>query len=316
MAQVKKEENKNTTAKKETKEKDNTKTNAGQSKENITKSSASKNKNPKTDVKQKREVKPSTDTKSKIKTAKSTNAKTSGETKKETSTKTSRKTTKPEKKSTTSKTTKAASNKKNKGKITKITATKKPEEAVEDDVIITDANENTKEVVKFEDEQKMQVVEEEVKKDLKSKNKLPKEEERKLASIVFENLCVAIAFMLYLFFVILGFINIKNDVYIVDLKVFSFILLIIAIILFERAYKKDSGKICAFGIETLFLSIATMGLLYVNIEVQNMFLTIVSIISLLFAIYYVAKSIYLYSKNKKKYFLDNMKDIMQKEEKE
>ena len=84
----------------------------------------------------------------------------------------------------------------------------------------------------------------------------------------------------------------------------------------ERAYKKDSGKLCAFGIETLFLAIATMGLLYVNIEIQNIFLPIAASISMLFAIYYVAKSIYLYSKMKKKYFVDNMKDIIQKEEKE
>ena len=206
---------------------------------------------------------------------------------------------------------------KNKGKVTKITASKKPEEIVEenDDIVITVAKDSSTEVVKFEDEQKMQLVEEEIKKDLKSKNKLPKEEEKKSSSVVFENLCVAISFMIYLFFIILGYINIKEAVYIVDLKVLSFILLIIAILLFERAYKKDSGALCAFGIETLFLSITTMGLLYVNIELKNMFLPIAAIISLLFAIYYIAKSIYLYTKMKKKYFVDNMKDIMQKEEK-
>ena len=156
----------------------------------------------------------------------------------------------------------------------------------------------------------------EVGKDLKSKSKLPKTEEKKLSSVVFENLCVAIAIMVYLVFMILGFMNIKEEVYNVDLKVFSFIILVIAILLFERAYKKDSGKLCAFGIETLFLAIATMGLLYVNIEIQNIFLPIAASISMLFAIYYVAKSIYLYSKMKKKYFVDNMKDIIQKEEKE
>ena len=205
-----------------------------------------------------------------------------------------------------------------KGKITKIIGSKKLEEQVEDedDVIITDAKESSKDIVKFEDEEKMQLVENEVKKDLKSKNKLPKTEEKKLSSVVFENLCVAIVVMIYLFFMILGVINIKEEVYNVDLKVFSFITLIIAILLFERAYKKDSGKLCAFGIETLFLAITTMGLLYVNLELQNIFLPIAASISMIFAIYYVAKSIYLYSKLKKKYFVDNMRDIIQKEEKE
>ncbi len=221
----------------------------------------------------------------------------------------------PKTKSTKNRSSK--NSKTNRGKITKIIGSRKPEETIEeDDVIITDVNESGTDVVKLDDEEKLQLVENEVKKDLKSKSKLPKEEEKKLSSVVFENLCVAIAVMIYLFFIILGFINIKEEIYNVDLKVFSFIILIIAILLFERAYKKDSGKLCAFGIETLFLSITTMGLLYVNIELQHMFLSIAAIISLLFAIYYVAKSIYLYSKMKKKYFVDNMKDIIQKEEKE
>lgn len=240
----------------------------------------------------------------------------SGDKKKVAATKAEKATTKKSAKSSKNTSSKNSKANKVKGKITKIIGSRKPEELVEDDVVITDANESNTDVVKIDDEEKMQLVEKEVKKDLKSKNKLPKEEEKKLSSVVFENLCVAIAVMIYLFFIILGFVNIKEEVYNVDLKVFSFIILVIAILLFERAYKKDSGKLCAFGIETLFLSIVTMGLLYVNIELQHIFLPIAAIISLLFAIYYVAKSIYLYSKMKKKYFVDNMKDIIQKEEKE
>ena len=226
-------------------------------------------------------------------------------------------TTKPDKASKT-KSSKNSKSKRINGKITQIIGSKNLEETVEekDDIVITDANESSTDVVKIDDEEKLQIVENEVKKDLKSKNKLPREEERKLSSVVFENLCVAIAVMIYLFFIILGFINTKEEVYNVDLKVFSFIILVIAILLFERAYKKDSGRLCAFGIETLFLSITTMGLLYVNIELQNIFLPIAASISMIFAIYYVAKSIYLYSKLKKKYFVDNMRDIIQKEEKE
>lgn len=225
-----------------------------------------------------------------------------------------KKTTTKTKKSVTQKAKTSKNTKSAKGKITKIIGSRNQEEIEDDDVVITDAKET--DVVKIDDEEKMQLVENEVKKDLKSKNKLPKTEERKLSSVVFENLCVAIAVMIYLFFIILGFINIKEEVYVVDLKVFSFIILVIAILLFERAYKKDSGKLCAFGIEVLFLSITTMGLLYANIEINNIFLPVAATVSLLFAIYYVAKSIYLYTKMKKSYFVDNMKDIIKKEEKE
>ena len=68
--------------------------------------------------------------------------------------------------------------------------------------------------------------------------------------------------------------------------------------------------------ETLVLSIATMILLYVNIQIPEKFLVIVNAISILFAVYYVGKSIILYTREKKKYFMNNMKEIIKKEEKE
>lgn len=202
--------------------------------------------------------------------------------------------------------------------VKKETSTKKEkvekEEIIEEDVVIDESESQA--VIEAKKEEKIEIAKKELEKDIKTKKKLPKEEEKKLNSIVFQNLCVGIAFMIYLLFMLLGFINIKNTVFIVDLKVFSFTVLIIAILLFERAYKKDSGTICIFGIETLVLSIATMLLLYVDIQMPGKFLVIVNAISLLFAVYYVGKSILLYTKLKKKYFMNNMKEIIKKEEKE
>ena len=196
----------------------------------------------------------------------------------------------------------------------KKTAPIKKEEIVEEDIVIDEAENQA--VIEAKKEERIEIAKKELEKDIKTKKKLPKGEERKLNSIVFQNLCVGIAFMIYLLFMLLGFINIKDTVFVVDLKVFSFIVLIIAILLFERAYKKDSGTICIFGIETLVLSIATMILLYVNIQIPEKFLVIVNAISILFAVYYVGKSIILYTREKKKYFMNNMKEIIKKEEKE
>ena len=56
----------------------------------------------------------------------------------------------------------------------------------------------------------MQLMENEVGKDLKSKSKLPKTEEKKLSSVVFENLCVAIAIMVYLVFMDFRFYEYKR----------------------------------------------------------------------------------------------------------
>ncbi len=266
-----------------------------------------------TETKAKKTTKKSTTTKKASKNSKAKSSVKSSGTKKGTTTAT--KSTANAKGSTSTKknTTKKKSTNTKKTPTKKIEPVKK-EEIVEEDIVIDEAENQA--VIEAKKEERIEIAKKELEKDIKTKKKLPKGEERKLNSIVFQNLCVGIAFMIYLLFMLLGFINIKDTVFIVDLKVFSFTVLIIAILLFERAYKKDSGTICIFGIETLVLSIATMILLYVNIQIPEKFLVIVNAISILFAVYYVGKSIILYTREKKKYFMNNMKEIIKKEEKE
>ena len=120
--------------------------------------------------------------------------------------------------------------------------------------------------------------------------------------------------MLYFIFLILGFYNIENSVYEVDLKVFAMCILFIAIMLLEKAYRDDNGKIAAFGIEAIVISIITLGLIYVNLMFSSSYIITVLIASYILAIYYVAKSIVLYQKGKNKYFVDNMKEIMNTDE--
>ena len=248
----------------------------------------------------------------------STNSKTKTSTKSSGTKKGTTTATKSTAKANGSTSTKKSTTKKNSTNTKKTPAKKtapiKKEEIVEEDIVIDEAENQA--VIEAKKEERIEIAKKELEKDIKTKKKLPKGEERKLNSIVFQNLCVGIAFMIYLLFMLLGFINIKDTVFIVDLKVFSFTVLIIAILLFERAYKKDSGTICIFGIETLVLSIATMILLYVNIQIPEKFLVIVNAISILFAVYYVGKSIILYTREKNKNFMNNMKEIIKKEEKE
>lgn len=265
------------------------------------------------ETKAKKTTKKSTTTKTASKNSKAKTSTKSSGTKKGTTT-----ATKSTAKANGSTSTKKSTTKKNSTNTKKTPAKKtapiKKEEIVEEDIVIDEAENQA--VIEAKKEERIEIAKKELEKDIKTKKKLPKGEERKLNSIVFQNLCVGIAFMIYLLFMLLGFINIKDTVFVVDLKVFSFIVLIIAILLFERAYKKDSGTICIFGIETLVLSIATMILLYVNIQIPEKFLVIVNAISILFAVYYVGKSIILYTREKKKYFMNNMKEIIKKEEKE
>ena len=168
--------------------------------------------------------------------------------------------------------------------------------------------ETKKELVKSEQKE----IEEAVEKELKSKKKLPAEEAKKINKRVFQNVFLAIVIMFYLDFIILGFVNIENSVFVTDLKVFGMALLLVAIGIFEYAYKKDSGKHIIHGIEILLLAFITILLIYVNLMWSNKFIYITAFVSYAFAIYYVAKSIIIYKKMKKEYFLEEMKKIIKK----
>lgn len=159
-------------------------------------------------------------------------------------------------------------------------------------------------LIKFED----------IKNIFKKKRKLPKEALSTVIKPVFHNIIAAIVVIVYFIFLILGFYNIENSVYEVDLKVFAMCILFIAIMLLEKAYKDDNGKIAAFGIETIVISMVTLGLIYVNLMFSSYYITIVLTVSYILAIYYMIKSIVIYQKGKNDYFVDNMKEIMKTDE--
>ena len=125
---------------------------------------------------------------------------------------------------------------------------------------------------------------------------------------------VAIAIMIYFIFLILGFYNIEFSVYQTDLKVFAMCILFLAILLLEKAYKESSSRLAIFGIETMVIAIITLALIYINIMFSTKYINIILVISYILAIYYIVKSIIIYVKGRKKYFVDNMKEIINTDE--
>lgn len=155
---------------------------------------------------------------------------------------------------------------------------------------------------------------EEIKSTLNKKNKIPKEKLEEIYGLIFKNIAIAAVIMVYFIFLNLGQMNIKTDIYQTDLKVFSITSLLISIVLFEKAYKKDSGEIAIYGIETLILAIITLTLIYINLMFSSRYVFIVNSISCIFAIYYLIKSVVIYIKKRKKCYIDDMKEIINKEE--
>ena len=91
-------------------------------------------------------------------------------------------------------------------------------------------------------------------------------------------------------------------------------ILFLAIVLLEKAYKKDSGTLAIYGIEAIVISVITLALIYVNLMLSANYINIVLTISYILAIYYVIKSVIVYIRGRKKYFVDGMKEMINTDE--
>ncbi len=158
----------------------------------------------------------------------------------------------------------------------------------------------------------MAQIEETVIQEMKANKKMPELELKKMIGRIFQNILLAIIVMTYSNFIILGFMNIENSVFLTDLKVFSIAVLVIAVVMIEIAYKKKSGKIAVHGLEILVLSFLTMGLNYINLTWANKFIPITVLLAYVYAIYYVVKAAIIYCKMKKRYFVESMKEIIRR----
>ena len=150
--------------------------------------------------------------------------------------------------------------------------------------------------------------------DLKNKEKIPKEVRENIYDKIFINTIIAILVVIYFGFLNLGYRNIEQEVFITDLKVFSFSILVLSIILLEKGYKKDSPATFLNGIETFCISFITLFMTYTFFESSDVTRKIVSLSFLYISIYYMLKSIYVYIKEIKNYKsnLSDVRDIVSK----
>lgn len=125
---------------------------------------------------------------------------------------------------------------------------------------------------------------------------------------LFTNIVIAIIIMIYFIFINLGSINIDHDIFLTDIKVFSIIILGIAIIIFEKAYKKDSDNLALHGVEILILACHTLSINHVTNIFKFDFKYYILSSSYFFAIYYVFKDILIYTRENRKR-LENLSDI-------
>ena len=135
-----------------------------------------------------------------------------------------------------------------------------------------------------------------------------KENNKIIRKKIFENIIIAIAMMIYFIIINFSYLRMEESILLQGIKIASIVILFFSIIIFEVAYRKDSGRIAINGIEVLVLAIHTLTIWTVINRFKIEFDTYVLISTYIFAIYYILKSIIIYTIEKKKY-LDSLSDI-------
>ena len=149
-----------------------------------------------------------------------------------------------------------------------------------------------------------------------SNTKISKEANKNLLKNIFYNLIIAILIMVYLMGINVSYGKFDSFTFEKIMQVMTTILLGISLILLEIAYKKESGKYLAHFIELIVVAAHSLSVSYV-IKVYNLdFKLYMLTSSYIFSIYYVLKSILIYTKGKKEYLnsLSDIPEIVKKDE--
>lgn len=150
------------------------------------------------------------------------------------------------------------------------------------------------------DEKQLSAIEEELNdnKEIKEKKKDKLHFEKR--KIIFLNIFIAIMITIYCSLLIIGANRLQEDVFLRILKISSFVILFIALILFEIAMKKDSERIFLNGIEIVSVGGVTLYVLDLYNKQSDKINFIMSIVIGIYVIYYLLKSFIIAIKKKKK----------------
>lgn len=129
---------------------------------------------------------------------------------------------------------------------------------------------------------------------------------------LFTNLIFCMIFIIYSTAIIIGKSMLQEEMFLKCYKIASMVTLLIAITLFECAYKRDNGYIALYGIETFVISLVTLfskNILKFGIPIW------VKISALYICIYYIIKCLIIYKREKNMYLRKNndLQEITKKE---
>lgn len=145
-------------------------------------------------------------------------------------------------------------------------------------------------------------------KTVKKEKKLPKEVSQEILKKIFRNLLKGIGLMIYFIVLNMAYGAMKQERLIEDIKVFAGAYLLVGIVMLEKAYKNEKTEVAVTGIEFMFIALHSLTIMHVITMFKYDFRNYLLTSSYIFSIYYVLKSIILYTKEKREY-LKSFSDI-------
>lgn len=153
-----------------------------------------------------------------------------------------------------------------------------------------------------------------IEKVIENSKEIPLNESNNIYKKIFKNMLLADFIAAFLFIISLESLNLEPRIFIRKLKILSVLFIICTIILFEYSYRKENITIFLHGLESFCLALFTLCSTFLYILYFKKFQFIISIASIVIAIYFILKSLYIYRKMRKKYFagINDIDEIIKK----
>ncbi len=137
---------------------------------------------------------------------------------------------------------------------------------------------------------------------------IEKENSKIARNRIIENMIIAAVIAIYFILINVAYFKLGEIIISNIIKIISLVFLFLSIIIFEIAYHKDSGKLAINGIEVLVLAIHELTIWQEIKKFDISFDKFILFSGCIFVIYYIIKSILIFTKERRKY-LKSLSDI-------
>lgn len=145
--------------------------------------------------------------------------------------------------------------------------------------------------------------------------KIPSEVSQKILKQIVYNILKAIGLMIYFIILNMAYSSIRPEKLAEDIKVFAGAYLIIGLVMMEKSYKEEKNEYAITSIELLVISLHSLSIMHIITRFEYDFRYYLLTSSYIFSIYYILKSIIIYTKEKRDYLkgLSDISDIVKRE---